>query len=202
MGTKLTHNIGFSAVVVDGARVFPNTYNLKLNMLITTDNRSCQNIALQRILFFINEVFGGSIFINASNENANKFQKLAKDSHVIVFPDDPFDQIIGMILFNKLESIAESFIEMESIEIGSNISPNLFYTIDEFEGFESELEEPWWIRADLTTTDDPKIAKKIPSWEDINLGWEENEEVDVDILLEDASDVIVLEGGEEKENEK
>lgn len=203
MNIKLSYNIRFSAVVVDGLQIFPNTYTVKLNMLTGTENRTHQNVALHRVAFFVNEIFNQSLLISINNPIVTKLSKLIKDSQIIKLPDDPYDQIIGMILFDKLSAIAEEKLLFESILIGSHITPELFYTVDDFEIFELEnVEKPWWERSDLTVTDDPKLLTDTNTWKDLNLDWDANNDDDKKIEfmleLEDGTippDVVVLDGG-------
>lgn len=206
MNVRLSHNVNFSAVMVDGLKIFPNNYNMKLNLITITDNHNYQNIALQRILFFIHEIFDSSVFISEKNAITTKLIKLAKDSQIIQFPEDPFDQIVGMILFDKLDAIVEERLEIESIVIGSDLTQDLFYTIDEYQEFEydtTKIDIPWWDRSDLSTINNLKIISKLDKWKDINLDWDQDDLKDVEFILdlEDNSNVsidsniIVLDGG-------
>lgn len=207
MNVKLSHAVDFSAVVVEGSRIFPNSYKLKIDMVTLTENSEHQNIAIQRILIFIREILNGSIFCHVANPNATKLEKIAKGSRIILFPEEPFDQIVAMILFHKLHAIVEGNFEIESIKIGSNISPDLVYTVEDFEDFdydEDNIEIPWWGRPDPTTTDNPKKLKKASSWSDINLEWEpktDKQMLEFIIELEDnkdSPDVVILDGGEQE----
>jgi hypothetical protein len=179
---------------------------MKLNLITITDNHNYQNIALQRILFFIHEIFDSSVFISEKNAITTKLIKLAKDSQIIQFPEDPFDQIVGMILFDKLDAIVEERLEIESIVIGSDLTQDLFYTIDEYQEFEydtTKIDIPWWDRSDLSTINNLKIISKLDKWKDINLDWDQDDLKDVEFILdlEDNSNVsidsniIVLDGG-------
>ncbi len=204
MNVKLSHDVSFSAVVVDGFQIFPNTYKLKIDMLTVTENAVHQNVAIQRILFFIKEILNGSVFIHAKNPNVKKISNLAKESRVILFPEEPFDQIIALILFHKLHAIVEGKFELDNIKIGSNVSPDLMYTVEDFENFEydeSKIESPWWQRPDPSTTDELKKIKKCNSWADLNLDWEENNS-DLQFVLELENNevqpsIVVLDGGEQ-----
>lgn len=193
--------------MVDGGRIFPNNYDVTLNLVTTSENRIHQNVALQRILFIINEIFDESIFVAASNTNVSKLAKLAKDTHIIQFPEEPFDQIVGMILFNKLSAVVEENLEIESLDIGSNLTNDLYYTVDEYQEFETPegVEESWWDRADISTTNEPKILKKLPKWDEINLGWDRKKpDSDVEFVVElddngSTPEIVVLDGGTENE---
>ena len=205
MNVKLSHDIGFSAVVIEGDKIYPNTFYLKINMLTITENSVLQNVAIQRILFFLNEIMDGCTLCKISNPIANKFIKLAKESNVILLPEEPFDQVLGMILYSKLNAIVEGNLEIDVITIGSEFAPDLTYTIDDFEEFEfdsEKIELPWWERSDLCTSDNQKIIKKTPDWSSFGLGWDAKIGNDnmVDVVFEPEKDgprpsVVVLDGG-------
>ena len=203
MNVKISHDVSFSAVVVDGARIFPNSYKLKINMITMTDDNNHQNVAIQRILVFIQEIFNRSVLCHVNNPNVSKITKIAKDSRVILLPEEPYDQIIAMILFHKLHSIVEENFEIDTLIISSDISPNLQYTIEEFEYFEYEdkkIELPWWQRPDPSTTDNPKLFKKSARWSDMNLSWNKNDQESIDLIFHPEydnteQDIVVLDGG-------
>jgi hypothetical protein len=207
VNVKLSYEVGFSAVVLEGSRLFPNTYKLKIDMLTLTENPIHQNVAIQRILIFLKEVMNNSVLVHAKNANSNKIKNLAKESRIIFTPEEPFDQIIALLLFHKLHAIVEGKFEIDQIKINSNISPDLFYTIEDFENFDydiAKIEVPWWMRPDPTTTDDSKRLKFSSSWADINLEWDSKSDKEIDVVFEldlddniYKSDVVVLDGGDE-----
>jgi hypothetical protein len=204
MNAKLSQEIDFSAIVLAGKKIFPNYFTLKINLITATDNASHQNIAMQRIMVFINEIFDGSVFCNIKNTNYLKFSKMVGDSRVILIPDEPYDQIIGMILFNKINAIVEGKFEIENITIGSDFAPGLIYIIEDFENFsfdEAKIEIPWWNRSDPSSSDIPKQLKLEPSWLDLNLDWEE-ENSDSPYEIEKHFDLVILDGGPEHDKEK
>ena len=67
MNFKLANDFSFSAVIIDGSNIFPNFYNIKINMETMTENNNYQNIAIQRILVFLQEMLDGCIFCSENN---------------------------------------------------------------------------------------------------------------------------------------
>ena len=209
MNVRISHDINFSAVVVDGTKFFPNSYTVRINMITLTDNSLHQNVAIKRLLVFLREIINNSMFCGTKNPISSKLVRLAKNSNVIAFPEEPYDQIVAMILFSKLQSIVEDKFEIESIIIGSNIAPDLKYTVEEFESFEydqNKVDLPWWERADPGTSDRKKDIKNTPSWTELNLDFTENTEPksDVEIVFEiddniNRPDFVVLDGGPEND---
>ena len=208
MNVKLSHDITFSAVVFDGTSFSPNTYSVKVNIITATENSVYQNVAIQRILFFLKETMHRSIFVNSKNTNLTKLMKLAKHNRIVMFPEDPYDQIVGMILLHKLTAITEGNFEIDSLFIGSLEEPDLKYIVEEYENFEHEENKtPWWERPDLSTSDDQKQIKMVGTWNDLDLDWESKKdkqnELEFILELEDNDnkpDVVIIQGGPEKES--
>ena len=198
MNVKLSHDVSFSADVIEGTKVFPNFYNVKINMETLTEDNVHQNIAIQRIVVFLTEIINGSVFCCEKNPAAIKFARIAKGSRVIMFPEEPFDQILGMILFQKLNAIIEDKMEIESVTISSELAQHLTFTVDDFEEFKYtpiKDELPWWNRRELIVSNDPKKIKASDSWDDYGLDWNS-----VDIVLDLEHNkrqpvVIILDGG-------
>ena len=210
MNVKLSYELDFPVIIVDDSKLLANSYNLKMNLITATENNYHQNIAFQRILFFIREIFENSILIHSENPNLIDILKLFENNHYCILPEEPYDQAIGYLLFHKLSAITEGKLEIENIIISSDLSDGVMYTIDDFNIFESTEDKNsskllWWDRSDITTADGEGIPANI-SWEDIDLSWDSPLETDVpdDVELvftpekkSTTPSIIVLDGGKE-----
>lgn len=208
MNVKLSYDVNFSVVVFDGNSFAPNSYSVKINIITATENSTHQNVAIQRILFFLKEIMHGSIFVNGGNTNLAKLMKLAKNNRIAVFPEDPYDQIVGLMLLHKLSAITEGKFEIDSLFIGSLKEPELKYIVEEYELFDHDDNiVPWWERPDLTMSENSKQNKMVGTWADLDLDWESNKDkqnnLEFILELEDNDikpEVIIIQGGEpEKE---
>jgi hypothetical protein len=224
MNVRLSYDLNFSAIICDGDRLLPNRYTMKVNVITATENSNYQNIALQRILFFMREIFENSIILNSENPHILKLSEMFGNNHLVFLPEEPYDQILGIMLFQKFSAITEENFEIESVIIGSELSDNIMYTIEDYNNFPDyayitdEHPTAWWDRSDITTADIKQTADNI-SWKDLDLDWDtiyadilENTSNDEDEeLLEIIFDpetkkknpkIFVLEGGIKKDDDK
>jgi hypothetical protein len=91
-------------------------------------------------------------------------------------PGDPADQLIGIMLFHKLNAIMEGRINIVEIEISANTG--VVYLHSENETSEDLLMPDWWSTADLTHCDseltNSEKVLSIPqhnAWRDLGLAW-------------------------------
>lgn len=206
MSINLSHETEVGAVIFDNDIIYPNTYTIKINFAVITEDPSEQNIAIQRIIFFLEEIFDRSIFVKYNHPNLNRFSKLIKQDKFVILPEDPYDQIIGMLLYNKLSAITEGRFEINNIVIGGNMANNIFYTIDDFAEFDIDIvkaKKPyWWDRPDLTLSENKKTSLFLLSWDDLQLAWDGSSEDDeLEVELDTLPNVIVLDGGEDMKDE-
>jgi hypothetical protein len=210
MNVKLSYDMDFSAIIIDDTRMVPTTFNVSINVITATENGAHQNIAFQRILFFINEILRNSVIINAKNPIILDVFKMFPRNHFCVIPDDPYEQLIGFILFHKLSAITEEKLEIDRIIISSNTSNDIMYTIDDFNDFESEDTDKidWWNRSDITCSEDDKLTAAI-AWDDIDLNWDYNPEDDEVEFQQEPTfsqlkknpSIVVLDGGKKPAKE-
>ena len=203
MNMKLNHTMDFSAVIFDEDRIYPNTFEVKINFNINTDNPIHQNVAIQRIVFLIHEVIDKSIFINQNNPALSKVTRLAGSNNIVVtMPDEPFDQILGIMLFHKLSVITEEKFDIDTLEICGGDTGELRYIVDDFTEFPitmGKYSAPyWWDRSDLTVSENKKSPLYKVTWETINLGWDETDELVFEPeLASEESTIHILDGGED-----
>lgn len=221
MEVKLSYDIDFSAIIVDEHKIFPNTFKVQINVFTAIDDGYEQNIAFQRILFFIKEMLEKSIFIKNDNPNLSILKDTFKNNHIILLPAEPYDQIIGFILYNKLMAITEDRFELDNIIIGSKEADFIMYTIDDLNDFDlDETTVNWWNNSSLTASNDPKEIESNVSWEDVDLGWDyidcdectlnknENSSEEPEVIFapeKRINKIFILEGGKspkEPKNEK
>jgi len=106
MNVRLKHDIQFTAGIYQDGKLIMNNYNLGLWMTTNSENSVDQSISFERIKYFIYTQIDNTIFIN-SNQKAQctLFSKAGLD--ITTLPSDPVDQIIGIMLYYKLNAITE-----------------------------------------------------------------------------------------------
>ena len=182
MNTRIEKDFYFSAAVHFGDKFYVNSYDFTLSMLVETDSIHEQNVAIGRINYLLENFIQNSMFINSVHKKEIANYKKAGIA-VCALPEEPFDQIIAMILLLKLNAITEERLKITDMVISSTMSENVRFSIV------SEIAEDllggnyWWnsacfaVNNDNTTPGDfNKIIKlfRNDEWLTVGLGWREN----------------------------
>jgi hypothetical protein len=130
---------------------------------------------------FVHAQLDSTIFVDSASAKAQEFIRSGLD--ITTMPGDPADQLIGIMLFHKLNAIMEDRIAVVEVEISAGDA--VVYLHGENETSDS-LEQPdWWHSADLDHSDildDPdNVVSLHPKaiWRDVGLAWP-TEEIAVD----------------------
>lgn len=182
MNVSLTYNVDFTSLNVIDDILAPNIYHCKIKMLTNTDNSYIQNVSFDRLKFFFNEVFDKSVLIKYDAENFDYFLDLMPFK-IVALPEDSFDQIIGLVLYCKLNAIMNNNVIVEEIQISSKNGGDIWYQIDandNFTSFKSGSTETmtWWSKEDLQTNDIEELDNGL-TWDIIGLNWEEDDEFEL-----------------------
>lgn len=169
----------FTAGIYYADHLRMNNYHLTLWMTTTTKNPEDQNTAFERIKYFVYTQLDSTVFINANQQE--QCQRLVDAGvNITTMPADPVDQIIGIMLYFKLNAITEGRMDIVETELSSSLGENITYLHSDFEdslGFEQPA---WWttadlVHSDLLPTDGDKIVSLSQNtpWRDIELTWSE-----------------------------
>ena len=151
-----------------------NQYTIKLWMITQTFDPAEQNIAFLRAKHFVYNELENTIFINSEDSKCADFS--VAGLNITTLPGDPVDQLIGIMLFHKLNAVMEGRIGIVEVEISA--SDAVIYLHSENETSEDIVQPSWWSVADLThcdfaTTNSEKVLS-IPqstSWRELGLAW-------------------------------
>jgi hypothetical protein len=189
MNVRLQYNIDFTSINILDNRIYPNNYTCKLSMLTASDDSYIQNISFERVKFIFREIFHHGIMINVTHTKLKNFMEMSPEK-MIVLPDDPYDQVIGMIIFSKLNAIMDGNMILEELAISSGEGDNIIYIVDESDSFgpittHKKQMTPWWCRSDLSTLDTKKPMMHV-QWSDIDMGWDlpSEEETEIEFIPE------------------
>ena len=119
-----------------------------------------------------------TIFVDSNDPKSAEFAQLGLN--VTTMPDEPADQLIGIMLFHKLNAIMEGRIDLIEVEISAGDA--VIYLHSENETSEGLLRPDWWSAADLTHNDvalpdSEKVLSIATStaWRDLDLAWPDAE---------------------------
>lgn len=156
-------------------------------MEVETESIREQNVAMERIKYFLNECLENGIFVQ-DNEHKVIEKYSTCGFKVCTVPEEPYDQIITLLLLTKLNSITEGRLVITDMTLGSRISDDVKFICD-IESPRGPLESPGWWTDSGTSIADPikksvkkdKIVKlfKTPStdWAEYNLVWKEKDQI-------------------------
>ena len=110
-------------------QIHNNLYQLHIQLVTITDDPIEQNIAMDRLKYMMLEQLNSAVFIqNIYPEIIDKFNEM--NIKVVVVPEEPVDQIIGMMLFSKLNAIMENRMLITTLQLSSLIGDSISYYHD------------------------------------------------------------------------
>jgi hypothetical protein len=183
--TRIERDFSFQAGVYFKEEFLMNVYTISLYMDVETESIREQNVAMERIKYFLNDCLENSIFVQDTEHKViEKYTSCG--FKVCTVPEEPYDQIVTILLLTKLNSITEGRLVITDITLGSRISDQVKFSYD-IESPRGPLESSGWWTDSGTSISDPvkklvrkdKIVKlvKIPStdWAEHNLVWKEKD---------------------------
>ena len=130
-------------------KLWPNDYRITFNFVPLVSDAKKQNLVFEKYKYCFHRVFQNSLFIKYDNEAYNKLKVF--DNFVIDFVHDPYDQLVGVQIFSKLNAIGEGLLKVEAMHIESWQGENLQYVITndspEWEilhDLEKTMNNHWW----------------------------------------------------------
>jgi hypothetical protein len=179
MNVRIRHDLSFSSAVYYAGQFRVNHYTLRLWMTTVHPDQVTHNIALERIKHFVYQELDSTVFINAENiEQCRAFINAGLD--ITTLPTEPVDQIIGIMLYYKLNAIMEQHMIIVETELASILGDNIVYLHSDNELTNIEVMSDWWQTADLTHCDQELLQgdkvlsmPQASAWRDLDLAWPE-----------------------------
>ena len=178
MNTRIERDFCFQTGLYFEDKFHIGIYDITLSMLVETESIKEQNIAMDRIIYFLHEVVQNSVLVHSSNRDAiEKYQSV--DLKVCELPEEPYDQILAMILLLKMNSIAEDRLKITDLVIGSSLSDGVRFNIVS-EVAESAFSGRYWWNSpcvainsrDYEIGDNSKVIKLFTDdWVNLGLSW-------------------------------
>ena len=177
MNVRLKYSTVFAAGVFYDSQLLVNNYRLTLNFTTVSNDPHDQNIALDRIKHFIHRQLESSVFVNSNNKD--QCQRLsAAGIRITTLPEEPVDQVVGIMLHCKLNAIVEDQIVVTETEISSDLGENISYLHDDEEQLGPMALAGWWNESDashcdqlLIDSDNVVAMRSNNSWRELNLHW-------------------------------
>lgn len=177
MTARIQRSFDFMAGVHFGTELYTNLYEFDASFNVEAESIEEQNIALERIKYFLEECVQHSIMVHDTETEVIE-KLLNADLRICTLPEEPYDQIIGIMLLHKLNSIAEGRLVITDISITSRLSDGVtcFHSIEENMGpFKLG---GWWDDTTTRITDVRQKGKKVIKlkknsfdWAELDLTW-------------------------------
>lgn len=188
MITRIERDLFFVAGVHFSDTYMINSYDLTLSMLVETTNSREQNIANERIDYFIKSILTNSVFVNQEQTCAIA-KYIEAGMEVCIIPEEPYDQIVAMAVLLKLNAILEGRMKITDITICSMLSEGIRYPIvsEIAESADIMLGDRWWNKDNVSIRDEDtdnldsstNIVKLFDDsdWALIGLTWKEKSKI-------------------------
>jgi hypothetical protein len=127
------------------------------------------------------------VFINGNN--LERCELLSRAGvRLTTLPEEPVDQVVGIMLHCKLNAITEDRMVITQTEISSELGENIAYLHDDDEQLGPLSGTGWWRDSDvshcdrqLISTDNVVTMNFNRSWRELNLQWtQESSVIDVE----------------------
>lgn len=181
MNTRIEREFSFQAAVYFEGSFIMNMYELLLSMEVETDSIKEQNIAMDRIEYFLSGCVANSVFVESTEKRIIEKYSSA-DIKVCTLPEEPYDQIITILLLQKLNAIAEGRLTITDIVLKSELSDGVKFIYNIEEANLHPFGKGWWSEANTHIADIPKsnrkdkivkLVKASDCWSVADLEWEE-----------------------------
>jgi len=180
MNVRLQYDLEFLAGVYYEDQLQMNRYTVSLNLLTKTKDSASTNIALDRVKAFVHGALESTVFINQANQERAEMMQLM-GINVTTLPQEPVDQIIGMMLYYKLNAVMEERMTVTGLDIASTLGDSVWYQHDEEDIAGPFVTDGWWHRASMQheTIEAETVSKNVvkvisTGWYEMNLEWPEN----------------------------
>ena len=190
MATKIEREFAFQAGVYFEGEFVMTIYELALKMEVDTASIKEQNIAMDRIHYFLHECLGNSVFVQDTEKKAIE-KYMQADVKVCTLPEEPYDQIITILLLLKLNAITDGKLHITEISLRSGLSDDVKFVYD----IQTVTNHPfgnkgWWSNCNTTISDLAKTTKKDKivrlvkqHWDSVGLDWEQKEHTTTEIIF-------------------
>jgi len=183
MNVRIAHLASFNAGNWIDDHLEMTQYTVKIWMITQTSDAEEQSIAVRRLRHFIYTQLESTVFIDAAQSDKCVELTLA-GLNITTLPEKPAEQLVGIMLFHKLNAIMEERIAVLEIEISAGDA--VIYLHGDHETSENLTVPDWWTVSDLThsdivLTESDKVVS-IPQatpWRELDLAWPESVATDV-----------------------
>lgn len=174
-------DIGFFAGVHFENQFVINLYECDLRMVVHTSDTREQAIAQERLVYFVSNHLQNSLIISKNEVDLIKKYE-ATGMRLCVIPEEPYDQVLGLLLINKFNAIMEGRIEVTDLVFGSRLSDYVKFELSQEDAEALFSQRSWYNDNTVSIRDTDKPSKKKDKivklfdpdeWAKNDLNWKE-----------------------------
>jgi hypothetical protein len=177
MNVRLKYDLPFTAGIYHNGSFYMNNYTLRVLMATVSDDPDDQTTAFDRLKYFIYTCMESTIFID-SDETEQCDRYVQAGLHITPMPGAPVDQLIGIMLYHKLNAVMENRMIVFETELSSAVGEYMTYLHSEEENTVGYVQPEWWTTADLThsdflpvNSDNVVSITQVTTWREVDLEW-------------------------------
>lgn len=177
MNVRIQYSVEFLAGVYSENILTLNKYSVGMTLITKTADKLEMNIAMERLKYFVFSEMCDTVFIHQDQHDKAELMQIM-GMNITTLPEEPVDQIIGMMLYCKLNAIMEGRIALVSVDISSEDSAGVVYMHDEEEPVGPFKTDGWWDTVspehnniEIEEVEDNVLKVVADPWADIGLTW-------------------------------
>jgi hypothetical protein len=177
MNVKLQYDLDFMAGIWYEGQMQMNHYSLSMNLLTQTMDSAATNVAMDRLKYFVLTHMQNTVFISQEHIEVAELLK-SLGVNVTTLPGEPVDQLIGIMLYCKLNAIMEDRMTVTALDVSSVLGDSVWYRHDEEDALGPFAQDGWWNRAttqhdvvDLEPMDHNVVKVTTQGWHEMGLEW-------------------------------
>lgn len=195
MSALIEKTFDFQAAVYFHNSFLINAYEFTLQIEVITDSIHEQNVSMDRLKYFVYEVLENSVFVfDTEAEVIKKYE--AAELKVCSIPDEPYDQIVALLLLLKTNAICEGRLKVTDITLTSKLSDDVKFKETYATAIHTFENSGWWHEPGPTLINEGKkkpakekvVKIKNNEWAETGLVWKEKKEKSKEILFSIDSD--------------
>jgi hypothetical protein len=142
MNVRLSKIWQWQSATVYDEDFYINHYTAKIQMHTTAMDTEENATAYERMDHWFQQVMQDAVMISA--ENARLKAYAATGNRLLIFPGDPVDQLVGIMLCLKLNSITEGRLIITDVDLSSANGQDMTYRHNQAEETGPMADPGWW----------------------------------------------------------
>ncbi len=177
MNVRIKFNADIRTSVWLGDEFMVNNYAINLQLITQSHDPEDHPVCLGRIRTILDQL-EHSILIN--QDHVDKIKELtACGFRVVALPQEPIDQIMGIVLFQKLDAVLENRMRVTDLDLCSDVGDNIWFMHSAHELVHEIPSTGWWADATPVCVNPAPAANKNKvvklnrqlNWKTLELNW-------------------------------